>query len=283
MWQLAWQAKEQARGRGGNRIVTQADLAVANKLPNAIERREFSLALQPQLELESHTLTGVEFLLRWEGLDIGSLSPDRFIAVAEQSGQMVRIGDWVLREAVRTQRDWPNTVRPLTLSVNTAPAQFQQDLLFEQIRRLHTELGLAPHRLELELNHKNLLYVIDHHRNTLYRLRDLGVRIAIDNLGAHLIEPDTLLRCPADTLKIDRQLIAHIEQTPAAAVVVEQLAELGRRFRLKTVAVGVESAAQLEQVKQRGCSHAQGFYLYPPLSAADFRAVLYQHTDQVAR
>ena len=128
--------------------------------------------------------------------------------------------------------------------------------------------------LELELSHENMLHLVDNYRDQLYKLRDLGVRFALDNLGQSLIDPPKLLRCPVDTLKIDRSLIANLETDPQAADLVQQICQLGDRFKLRVVAVGVENEAQLQRLGDFGCSDVQGYLLSPPVSLEDFHQLL---------
>lgn len=275
LWQDAWQAKQRAHIAGGNRVISaQGNQEVQDKIPEALERDEFSLALQPQYDIEGQALQGVEALLRWQGMEVGSLLPDHFIPLAERTGQMTRVGDWVLEQAAhRCASSFEHYLHPLTLGINVSPQQFSNASILDRVRELTANKGLNPAFLELELSHENLLQVIDRHRTTLYQLRDLGVRIAIDKLGIGVVDTSKLLRCPADTLKIDRGLIAQITLKDHARQLAAQICELGRRFNLRVVAVGVETEAQRDLLAQMGCQDAQGYLFAAPMTPQEFAAL----------
>ena len=160
------------------------------------------------------------------------------------------------------------------LAVNVSPQQFHKDAILNQIRRFSAESWFDPAMLELELSHENMLHLVDDYRHQLYTLRDCGVRFAVDNLGNSLIEPNKLLRCPADTLKIDRGLIAALCIDAQAADLVQQICQLGARFNLRVVAVGVETDEQLTRLADYGCSDVQGYLLSPPVPLEDFSELL---------
>lgn len=277
LWQAAWNAKDEARLGGGNTTVGAAEhVSIERRIPQALAHNEFSLQLQPQFTIDGHSLRGVECLLRWQGLEVGNLAPDHFIPVAERSGQMARVGDWVLERASCESATWlEQLVTPLVLGINISPQQFRNRAIVDQITRLAKDQWLDPSILELEMSHHNLLHVIDRHRSALYGLRDLGVRIAIDNLGTGVVDASKLLRCPADTLKIDRTLIARLDD-PAAHQLVSHVCDLANRFQLRMVAVGVETETQRATLQSLGCGEAQGYLFSPPVPLEDFREYLSQ-------
>jgi EAL domain-containing protein (putative c-di-GMP-specific phosphodiesterase class I)/GGDEF domain-containing protein len=275
LWTQAWRAMRQALEEGGDRAAGMAETAAADRLPNALTREEFSLVLQPQFGADGERLTGAEVLLRWQGLEVGNLSPSQFIPLAERRGHMARIGDWVLERACREAATWfENRINPLRLGVNVSPHQFGKGAIVDQINRFRAERWLDPAILELELPHEAMLALVDTHREHLYRLRDLGVRFALDNLGSGLMDTNRLLRCPVDTLKIDRSLIQRIEADPRARELAEQICRLGQRFGLRVVAVGVETQAQLIILQGFGCTDVQGFLFSQPVSLARFGELL---------
>lgn len=275
VWRAAWAAKMQASQAGGDRACGTPQSSISERIPGALSREEFSLLLQAQWSVAGDRMTGVETLLRWQGMEVGELAPNHFIPIAEQSGQMARIGDWVLERACSQAATWlEQLLQPIILAVNVSPQQFEKGVINSQIQRLVTDRWLNPGMLELELSHEQLLYLVDHHRGNLYKLRDLGVRFAIDGLGANLIEADKLLRCPADTLKLDRSLIARIGIEPAATELAAELCQLGQRFNLRTVAVGVETDAQLNTLTQIGCTEVQGYLLSMPIPLEGFQSFL---------
>ncbi len=276
LWQNTWAYKERARSLGGAQLQGPDEHSpVTERIPTAIKRDEFSLVLQPQWDISGTQLRGVESLLRWQGMDVGKLAPDHFIPIAERDGQMARVGDWVLERAACESATWlEHLIAPIFLGINISPQQFTNDAILTQIERLAKDKWLDPSILELEMSHNNLLKVIDQHRATLYQLRDQGVRIAIDNLGTNLVDTQKLLRCPADTLKLDRSVIARIQDDENARKLVEQICLLGQKFGLRVVAVGVEHPAQLKMLQDMGCHDAQGFLFAEPIALEKFHRYL---------
>lgn len=275
LWSGAWRAMRRALDAGGNRVAGPERDALAERMPGALARDEFALVLQPQMRIDGERMSGAEVLLRWHGLELGDLSPSQFIPVAERRGHMARIGDWVLEHACRSAATWlENRIDPIRLGINVSPQQFNRGAIVAQIERFRAERWLDPALLELEIPHDAMLVLIDAHREQLYRLRDMGVRFALDNLGSGLVDTARLLRCPADTLKIDRTLVERIETDPHAREVVEHVCELGRRFELRVVAVGVEREAQLAVLARAGCTDAQGYLFSPPVALARFGELL---------
>jgi len=162
----------------------------------------------------------------------------------------------------------------MLLCVNVSPQQFVNQAITRQIDRLRSERWLDPAMLELELPQEAMLQLVDEHRDQLYRLRDWGVRFAIDNLGTELINFDRLLRCPADTLKIDRTLTAKVAEHPASRDLIREIAAIGERFQLRVVAVGVEAPAQMETLSALGEMDIQGYLLSPPVPISEFHQLL---------
>ena len=275
VWSGAWQSMCAAAEAGGDRVHGGVERGISERIPGALEREEFSLVLQAQWNMQGEKLRGVEALLRWQGMEVGELAPSQFIPIAEKRGHMARIGDWVLERACLEASTWfEHLVDPMVLAVNVSPQQFHNDAILNQIRRFSAERWLDPAMLELELSHENMLHLVDGHREQLYTLRDLGVRFALDNLGNSLIDANKLLRCPADTLKIDRGLIASLCHDAQAADLVKQICQLGQRFKLRVVAVGVETHEQLTRLVDYGCSDVQGYLLSPPVAISEFYQLL---------
>ena len=277
IWSDAWRAMRRAAETGGNRAQGPSDAALSRRLPGALERDEFSLVLQPQATIDGERLTGAEALLRWQGMEVGELAPDQFIPVAEQRGHMARIGDWVLDNACLEATTWfEHLLDPFWLGINISAQQFHNGAIVDRIGRYRAERWFDPAILELELGHEAMLTLVDDHREQLYQLRDWGVRFALDNLGSSLIDASKLLRCPADTLKIDRSLISRMETDPQAAELVTQICQLGERFELRVVAVGVEHDSQRRMLAKVGCTDIQGYLFSPPVSLDQFSTLLTQ-------
>ncbi|HEY5647311.1 MAG TPA: GGDEF domain-containing phosphodiesterase, partial [Pseudomonadales bacterium] len=273
LWQGAWQAVNRAEAQGGDRTEGGPTDHIGARLPSALEREEFSLMLQGQWS--SDRLVGAEALLRWQGLEVGELAPSHFIPVAEQEGFISRIGDWVLEKASTAASNWlEHLIQPLHLGVNVSTQQFVNQAITRQIERLKRERWLDPAMLELELSLDNMLLLVDEHRDQLYRLRDWGVRFAVDNLGTELINFDRLLRCPADTLKIDRHLVSKVAEHASSRELISEIIGIGDRFQLRVVAVGVETPAQLSEIRKLGDVDIQGYLLSPPVPIAEFHQLL---------
>ncbi len=284
LWREAWGAMRRAVESGGNRATGPRTPSVSVRLPQALARQEFSLVLQPQVAAEAERLSGAEVLLRWHGLEVGELGPGQFVPVAEQRGHMARIGDWVLERACAEAATWlEHLIEPMILGINVSPQQFHNGALLERIARYRAERWFDPAMLELELPQESLLTLVDDYRAQLYRLRDWGVRFALDNLGRGLIDAAKLLRCPADTLKIDRTLVARMDEDPAAAELISQICRLGARFQLRVVAVGVERESQLATLAALGCTDVQGYLFSPPVSPERFRRMLAREPDSSSR
>lgn len=284
LWTQAWHAMRRALENGGNRSAGTHTPGLTTRLPQALEREEFSLVLQPQISADGHRLTGAETLLRWQGMEVGELAPNRFIPLAEQHGHMARIGDWVLDRACREAATWfEHLLEPLVLGINVSPQQFHRGAIVEQIGRYRTESWFDPAMLELELPQDAMLTLVDDYRPQLYRLRDWGVRFALDNLGGSLIDAAKLLRCPADSLKIDRALINRMDEDREASQLIAHICQLGRRFELRVVAVGVERASQLSALERFGCTDVQGYLLSPPVSLHQFRILLSEELERPRR
>jgi EAL domain-containing protein (putative c-di-GMP-specific phosphodiesterase class I)/GGDEF domain-containing protein len=273
LWQGAWQAVNRASREGGNRAEGGPTDHITARLPSALEREEFSLMLQGQWAADQ--LTGVEALLRWQGLEVGELVPSHFIPIAEREGFITRIGDWVLEKASAAATNWlEHLIQPIFLCVNVSPQQFVNQAITRQIERLKGERWLDPAMLELELPQESMLELVDQHRAQLYRLRDWGVRFSIDNLGTDLINFDRLLRCPADTLKIDRSLTSKVSSHRASRELIREIAAIGERFQLRVVAVGVETPDQLDALSALGEMEMQGYLLAPPVPISEFHQLL---------
>ena len=275
-----YQAK--ATGRDGYRFFTeQMNVAVSeyltlrNGLRRALETGEFALHYQPQLDLESDRVFGAEALLRWNSATLGAIPPSRFIPIAEESGLIVPIGTWVIREACRQLAAWDAAGLPaLTVAVNLSAVQFQRADLEETVRAALDASGVAPHRLELELTESTLIQDTESVIVTLGRLKALGLGLSIDDFGTGYSSLSYLKRFNVDRLKIDqsfvRGLAADLEYVP----IVRAIIQLAHSFGLRTVAEGVEDAQILERLRLLGCDEMQGYYLARPLPPEDFAVFL---------
>jgi diguanylate cyclase (GGDEF)-like protein/PAS domain S-box-containing protein len=228
----------------------------------ALERGEFEVWYQPLIDIASRRTTGYEALLRWHHPKRGLVLPTQFIALAEETGLIVQIGEWALREALREAATWHEN---LTIAVNVSPAQMRGDALLGHVVGALATSGVSPSRLELEITETLLMEDCETHLRTLHRLRALGVRIALDDFGTGFSSLNYLRRFPFDKLKVDRSFVSDIVMEPQSRAIVDTVLSLAREFQMKTTAEGIESEAQLAELNAMGCSQAQGFLFARPL------------------
>lgn len=254
-------------------------LTLEQHLRQALGGDELRLHYQPQIDIRDGRVVGCEALLRWAHPEWGEVAPCRFIRVAEESGLIRDLGLWVLRRAARQLKDWADAGHaPLPTSVNVSALQFHHDghrsAIGEQVARVLAETGIAPEWLELEITETGLME--DHEQTTrsLNQLRDMGVRVAIDDFGIGYSSLNYLKRFPVSRLKIDQSFVRDIAVDPGDEAIIDTIIQLGRNFGLKVIAEGVETGQQLEKLRAKGCDQAQGFYFSRPLPADQLGAWL---------
>jgi diguanylate cyclase (GGDEF)-like protein/PAS domain S-box-containing protein len=242
-----------------------------NCLRQAIECGELQLHYQPQVDLASGRIIGAEALLRWHSAELGSISPARFIPIAEDSGLIIKIGEWVLREACRQTEAWRQAgLPPLSIAVNMSPLQFKRSDPVALVNRILAETGLPADCLELEITESLLIDDIDEVLEMLGQLTALGIKIAIDDFGTGYSSLSYLKRFPIDKLKIDQSFVRDIATDLDDAAIVRVIIELGRILKLKVIAEGVEDTQQLAFLTQQGCNHVQGYLFGRPMPADQF-------------
>ncbi len=245
-------------------------------LYQALEKQQFMLFYQAQVNLESGAITGVEALIRWRHPDRGLLLPASFIPVAEKSGAIVPIGRWVLREACRQAQSWVEAGLALNvIAVNISAREFENDQFLENVRSVLQETGLAPDRLELELTETALMNSIESTAKTLHDLRSMGVRISIDDFGTGYSSLSYLKRFPVDTMKIDQTFVRDIA-AGADNILLNAIIGIGKSLRHHVIAEGIETATQIAFLRDNQCASGQGFYLNIPMMAEEFTSVLKQ-------
>ena len=270
-------ALSRAKGDGGQRMcffeesmdkALQRRRTVEHELRLALGREEFEVVYQPQYDLIDERQSGSEALIRWHHPVHGKISPGHFISVAEDTGLIVPIGEWVLRRACRDAIGWPDE---LTVAVNLSPAQFRDGDIAETVAEVLKETGLPARRLELEITENLLINDTEEVLTKLSRLRELGVAIAMDDFGTGYSSLSYLARFPFSKIKIDRQFIRNMTRDPAMRAIVKTIIALGKSLDVTITAEGVETPEQAEMLRKFGCRQVQGF-LYGHPEAPDTQA-----------
>jgi diguanylate cyclase (GGDEF)-like protein len=247
-------------------------LALENSLRHALERDEFVLHYQPQVNISSGQIVGVEALVRWQHPELGLVCPSDFIPLAEDTGLIVPIGEWVLRTACAQNKRWQEEGWPsMRVSVNLSARQFQQLQLVEIIAEILLETGLAPEQLELELTESAIMKNAEIAIETLRRIKKSGVQIAIDDFGTGYSSLSYLKRLPIDVLKIDRSFVCESTTAPDDAAIVMAIIGLAHNLNLKVIAEGVETEEQLAFLRLLKCDEMQGYLCSQPLAAPAFK------------
>lgn len=273
-------AMGQAKQRGGNshqrytsamQVVPSERLFLETCLWQAVEQSEFQVYYQPQLDLRNGTITSAEALVRWPHPERGLISPARFIPLAEETGLIVPLGEWVLRTACAQARAWQMTdLQPIRLAVNLSAQQFSQPNLSQRIAKILAETDLAPQFLDLELTESTLMRDMDGAIATLKALREANIRIAIDDFGIGYSSLGYLQRFPLNTIKIDQCFVRNIDSNPGNAAITQAIVQMAHSLNLKVIAEGVETEPELAILQQQGCDAVQGYLVSHPLSAQAF-------------
>ncbi len=251
-------------------------LSMENALRRGLGNDEFEVYYQPKVDLVSNRAIGLEALVRWHHPDMGLVSPTDFIPLAEETGLIVPLGEWVLRSVCTQMRKWHDNgvVEPMRVAVNLSACQFRQTMLSQQVKRVLTETGVAPDWLELELTESVIMDDIQTSSTVLRELKNMGVRISMDDFGTGYSSLSLLKRLPLDTLKIDQSFVRDITTDADDAAIVDAVISLAHSLRLRVIAEGVETDEQLEFLRNRGCDEVQGFLYSRPLPVAGIEAWL---------
>ena len=244
--------------------------ALQHDLRSAVAREELDLHYQPQAHIGGE-ITGFEALVRWHHPRSGLVPPSTFIPLAEETGVIVALGEWVLRSACREAASWP---KPLCVAVNLSPVQFQRGDLAKLVHEILLETGLSPSRLELEITEGVLIGDFSGAVATLRRLKNLGVRIAMDDFGTGYSSLSYLQSFPFDKIKIDQSFIANLAHSQQAATIIRAVIALGRGLDLPVVAEGVETQEQLKFLAAERCNEIQGFLIGRPKPIADYAHIV---------
>jgi PAS domain S-box-containing protein len=246
-------------------------LAMETALRKALAQNQFRLYYQPKVTIRGATVVGVEALVRWEHPEYGLVSPAEFISIAEETGLIIPLGEWVLNEACRQIVAWQIEGLPaLEMSVNLSAVQFRQKDIYFVISRILRDTGMEPELLELEITESTLMSNVGSTIATLNQLKELGLRISIDDFGTGYSSLSYLKQFPISSLKIDRSFIRNVTHDPDDAAIVGAIIALAHSLRLKVVAEGVEQGSHLRFLRELGCAEVQGYYFSAPLPADAF-------------
>ena len=250
--------------------IVSSKLELEGDLRRALERNEFLLHYQPQVDIRTGEIIGVEALIRWNHPQAGMVSPARFIPVAEETGLIEKIGEWVLREACRQNKEWQRAgLHPFPVAVNLSARQMEREDIADTVLSVLHDAGLPPCYLELELTESAVMKDPERTRRILQRLRQAGVQISIDDFGTGYSSLSHLKHFPFDKLKIDQSFIREIPDSSDDAAIVLTIIAIARSLKLKVIAEGVENLEQLSYLKDGGCDEMQGYFFSKPLPPAD--------------
>ena len=278
-------AMEQVINAGGNdfrlydealEVVSHRRVLMENALPAAISRGEMSIRYQPRFDLPSRRMVGIEVLLRWHSPDFGTVSPDLFIPVAESTGAIIRLGDWVLTQAVDAARAWHAAGHPMRVAVNVSAGQFRGGDFPERVRHALAGSSLPPELLELELTESVFVANVAQHRALFAALNDLGISLTIDDFGTGYSALAYLRHFPVHALKIDRTFIAPLPESEDDAAIVRAIVAMAHALDLRVVAEGVDAPGQIAFLEALGCDEIQGFLVGEPMTVEEMTTVLAQ-------
>lgn len=275
--------RAKAEGKGRHAVFDPASAAAAEErlvlergIAFALERGELSLVYQPIVQLATARIVGAEALLRWSHPERGAISPARFIPIAEASGTILELGQWALDQACHTAARWPtgHDGRPLGISVNVSWRQLLHPALLLQVRDALTRSGLAADRLTLEITESVLMRDTRAALRVLHALKEIGVRLAVDDFGTEYSSLRYLQQFPIDILKIDKSFVDHVAGGAQGAAVARMIVALGQTLGMRMVAEGVEHFAQSERLLGMGCEYAQGYLFAHPVSGSELQSRL---------
>jgi EAL domain-containing protein (putative c-di-GMP-specific phosphodiesterase class I) len=276
--------RAKADGRGAYRFfepemdaLMQARRALEVDLRKALVNGEFEVFYQPIIRLENQAITGVEALLRWNHPGRGFVAPSEFIPLAEETGLIAPIGEWVLRQACGEAVKWPSHV---ALAVNLSPAQFRMRNLLQIVIGALAQSGISPQRLELEITESVLLVDNAATLETLHQLRNLGVRISMDDFGTGYSSLSYLRSFPFDKIKIDQSFVRNLASNSDSQAIVRAVTGLGSSLGMKTTGEGVETQEECDYLMRHGCTEAQGYFFGKPKPAGELLDLLSEEQER---
>ncbi|MCG8634210.1 MAG: EAL domain-containing protein [Desulfobacterales bacterium] len=284
-------AMHHARQSGGNvyhffasdlNVKAKKRIEMENSLRAAIEEEEFILYYQPKVDISTSRIVGAEALIRWQHPEQGMVAPFHFIPVAEETGLIIDIGRWVLKDACRQNARWQQQgLNPVPVAVNVSPRQFQYPGFYDDVKTAIRTSGLDPDLLELEITESMLMSDVDQMIAKLKKLAGVGLNLAIDDFGTGYSNLSYLVRFPVSTLKIDRTFIKDLENDDSMAGLTHSIISMSKNLNLKIVAEGAENEQHISFLKKHGCDVVQGYYYSKPVPAADFSKLLETGTIKI--
>lgn len=271
-----------ASGRNSVRLYTASmneealeRLAIENKIIKGLEKNEFVVYYQPQLSLTTGKIIGAEALIRWQHPELGFLLPGRFIPIAEETGVIELLGNWVLKTACHQGRLWRDRgYSPISIAVNLSASQFQQQTLINTVNEVLKESELSAALLDIEITESSAIQDPDFAIMILKKLKKMGVQLSMDDFGTGYSSLALLNRLPIDRLKIDRSFINNIERDSEKQAIVAAIIAMGKSLRLKVLAEGVETKEQMEYLKSLNCDEIQGYFISTPIKPEEFEVLL---------
>jgi EAL domain-containing protein (putative c-di-GMP-specific phosphodiesterase class I) len=257
-------------------IAVKRRMTLESALRRAVLQKDFVLHYQPQIKLDTGEIVGVEALVRWKTEDSGTVMPGDFIPLAEETGLINEIGEWVLREGCRQAKEWQDMglSKARRMAINLSARQFGDKGFLDMVVRVLAETGLAAHCLELEITESQVMRQTEGMIQLLNRLSEMGVHLAIDDFGTGYSSLSYLKRLPIQKLKIDQSFVRDITVDPNDTAIVVAIIHMARSLDLETIAEGVETADQLALLRSKGCQVGQGFYFSMPLPAQEVYPLL---------
>jgi diguanylate cyclase (GGDEF)-like protein len=275
-----YRAKETGRDRvqayaAEMKLAADEKRVLQEGLRMALERGEFTLLYQPQVDLESGRVFAVEALARWHHPEFGVIEPGRFIPIAEESGLIVRLGDWALREACRQNKAWQDAgLPPLTVCVNVSARQFREKRWVKRVKKTLKETGLDAKYLELELTESLLMHDVPQAIATMRELQELGVRFSIDDFGTGYSSLSALKTFPVARLKLDGSFVRNLPHDANDRSIATAVISLGQRLNMRVIAEGVETEEQLAFLRENHCQEVQGYIFSPPVEPRAFEKLM---------
>ena len=250
-------------------------LEIEGRLRKAIDNEEFFLRYQPQVEISTGRISGMEALIRWNDPLKGEIFPKDFIFIAEELGLIVPIGEWVFKTACRQLRQWEKEgLPPVTIAINISARQFMSRRLVSTLLAIVREIGANPRHIELEITETMIMRNVEQSIETLTQLRAAGMQVAVDDFGVGYSSLGQLKRMPATSMKIDRSFIMNVPEEASSGSITEAIIAMAKRLKLRCIAEGVETRAQLDFLRTNQCDSFQGYLFSRPVTALEATAML---------